>query len=303
MCPFCHFLMAVALRLRIPCKGKREQAGRVCVCLYLDYPAGYLQVEQSSKQTCLHVWLWLGSPASCQIVVKLKFVYSCEARISHRTHCQWQQREAGSRHQVQWQAGGVEVGACSRRSHCEDPKKAKAEVDQLSSIDGLSSGQVSHTGSWRRWYKHTSTHTLIHTQTYTHRSSCRTSVDFIDFYGSVAQCSPNTSSFPSPAMTLTRTLQLGHRHSSPGGGARGSGVTQVGGRSAATQPFAKHFHFMLLLPSPLPLAVICRHFVGRSKMSCYFWPNMPHFYLCMLQPTVLPLPLIFVVPLPGLSQS
>lgn len=69
------------------------------------------------------------------------------------------------------------------------------------------------------------------------------------------------------------------------GGGGGWGMWQVGGRSAAAQPFAKHFHFMLLLPSPLPLAVICRHFVGRSKMSCYFWPNMPHFYLCMLQPT------------------
>lgn len=74
------------------------------------------------------------------------------------------------------------------------------------------------------------------------------------------------------------------------GGGGGWGMWQVGGRSAAAQPFAKHFHFMLLLPSPLPLAVICRHFVGRSKMSCYFWPNMPHFYLCMLQPTVRPAP-------------
>lgn len=68
--------------------------------------------------------------------------------------------------------------------------------------------------------------------------------------------------------------------------------------SRATQPFAKHFHFML------PLAVICRHFVGRSKMSCYFWPNMPHFYLCMLQPPFpLPLPVACRFPVPILTQS
>lgn len=73
----------------------------------------------------------------------------------------------------------------------------------------------------------------------------------------------------------------------------------VGVLGAAAQSFAQHFHFMLPLPLslPLPLAVrpplgtlhpltvICRHFVGRSKMSCYFWPDMPYFYLCMLQPS------------------
>lgn len=46
-----------------------------------------------------------------------------------------------------------------------------------------------------------------------------------------------------------------------------------------------------LAPTPLPpcalFTVICRHFVGRSKMSCYFWPNMPHFfiYACISQHT------------------